>query len=178
MGCSFFFFELFLFHFLSLSQSPRKRFFKTKDAKQCPRNTRGNDALTERWSRSLSGNFYMCVCLVSSFRLTASRASVNTAVAPANTVGHIMPLLSPFHRAFICEVDRVAIRKRQCTSRDTHHFALIRRETNRKDCLLGTILGPGIETLWGSISSAQLTFFIKPHCIIMARQLHPPLLFN
>lgn len=88
---------------------------------------------------------------------------------PSNTVGHIILLLSPFHRAFICEVDRVAIRKRQCSCRNTYHFALIRGEPNRRSRVCWEPSSAGAGRLQGSISSAQLTFFIKPHCIIMAR---------
>lgn len=48
-------------------------------------------------------------------------------------------------------------------------LGLDKRETNReKWCLLGEPSSADAGRLRGSISSAQLTFFIKPHCIIMA----------
>lgn len=98
---------------------------------------------------------------------------------PCNAVGHIILLLSPFHRAFhrafICKVDRVAIRKQTMQSWKHISLFLDKGETKRGNCLLGAILGPGVETFWGSNSSAQLTFFIKPHCVILASQRHLPL---
>lgn len=44
-----------------------------------------------------------------------------------------------------------------------------KRETNRRNCVCWEPSSVGKGGLWGSISSAPLTFFIKPHCIIMAR---------
>lgn len=114
-------------------------------------------------------DFSMCICFI--FLLCLCEHCSH----PRNAVGHIMRPRSPFHHAFICKVDRVAIRRQTMQSWKHISLFLDKGETKRGNCLLGAILGPGIVTFWGSNSSAQLTFFIKPHCVIMASQRHLPL---
>lgn len=48
-------------------------------------------------------------------------------------------------------------------------LGLDKRETNRRNCVCWAPSSVGKGRLQGSISSAPLPFFIKPHCIIVAR---------
>lgn len=47
-------------------------------------------------------------------------------------------------------------------------LCLDKRETNGRDCVCWEQSSAGTGRLHGSVFSAQLTFFIRPHCIIMA----------
>lgn len=47
-------------------------------------------------------------------------------------------------------------------------FCIDKRETNGRNCVCWEQSLAGLGRLHGSVFSAQLTFFIKPHCIIMA----------